>query len=103
MGLSLTTDEHVSPPQPMSSYCLLAESPYIKVVSDTWLLQGGPLAEQTHSQKPCEAGGSSRAPSSSASLVHFLQPSHSWRASITRPPEDSLASKKEQAAGQNTP
>lgn len=31
----------------MSSYCLLAENPYIKVVSDTWLLQGGQLAEQS--------------------------------------------------------
>lgn len=27
-------------PQPMSSYCLLAENSYIKVVSDTGLLQG---------------------------------------------------------------
>lgn len=31
----------------MSSYCLLAENPYIKVVSDTWLLQGGQLEEQS--------------------------------------------------------
>lgn len=76
----------------MSSYCLLAENPYIKVVSDTWLPQGGQLAEQTilRSLAGLVAAAGHQAPASV--WAQSLSRAAAGEPSMTRPPEDSLPS-----------